>query len=185
MNHRGIRNIDRFNEARERDAKKRALLVDSAFWNIISIVKNHGGELTGRTKVEVLDILIRHGVFGASSKFPVRVSRHRKQEHHRNIMLAAPTEVPDGFQEWYAIVTEAIELLRSADAITTTGDNGAFVIRTTVQPEQSPLQAELERQFGRVVETPDPIDPDEHYNPRTRLNGRLLRSVDSVEQIAY
>lgn len=184
MNHRGIRNPDRYNAAQEKKATKRQQLVDSTFWNIITIVNDHDGELTARTKVEALDILIRNGVFGASSKFPIRVSRHRKQEHHQNILQAAPTEVPEGYQEWYAIVTEALDLLQSASTVTIAGAKGSYVIRTAIQPERSPLQADLEHQFG-LVKTPDPIDPDEHYSPLTRLSGHLLRSVDKVDRVAY
>jgi hypothetical protein len=185
MNHRGIRNLDRFNEAREKDAKKRELLVTSTYWNIIAIVNDHHGELEGRTKVEALDILIRHGVFGASSKFPIRVSRHRKQEHRQNIAMAAPTEVPDGYQGWYAIVTEALDQLETAAAVTIDNKEGSYRIRTTVPAETSALQRQLEQEFGHVVETPDPIDPDEVYNPLTRLDGRLLRTVGRKELIAY
>lgn len=185
MNHRGIRNLERYNEAREKEAKARRRLISTAVGNIVSIIHDHDGELTARNKVEALDILIRHGVFGASSKFPVRVSRHRKQEHHLNIAQAPPTEIPDAYQEWYAIVIEALDQLESAADVTIENSRASYVIRTAVPAEKSSLLRKLEMEFGHVVETPDPVDPDEIYHPLARLEGRHLQTVGREELIAY
>lgn len=180
-----IRNPKAYYAAQESNDQKRQNLVDEAFWNIISIIdERHGGNLTARTEVEVLDILIRFGVFGASSKFPLRVSRHRKNDHHWNLTQAAPTEIPEEFKDWYQLVIEALRLSQTAGNITINTTVDGIAIETTSPMKHPPLQAELERQYGQVIEVVD-INHDEDYNPFDRLDARLLRSVGEEEIRAY
>jgi hypothetical protein len=180
-----IRNPKRYHAAQEKDNQRRQNLVDAAFWNIISIIdESHDGKLSARTEVEALDILIRFGVFGASSKFPLRVSRHRKNDHHWNLSQAAPTEIPDEFKNWYQLVIEALRLSQTAGNITIESVDNRIVISTTSPRKKSPIQEELEYQYGQVVDIAD-TDHDHEYNPFDRLDARLLRSVGEDEIRAY
>lgn len=180
-----IRNPLRYYPAQEKRAARRQNLVDSAFWNIITIIdENHSGTLHARDEVEALDILIRFGVFGASSKFPLRVSRHRKAEHHHNLTQEAPTEIPEEFKWWYQLVIEALRLSESASNIVIKHDVGGLMISTNSPPKPSPLLQELERQYGGVIEAVD-VDHDEIYHPLARLDARLLTSLGKQEESAY
>lgn len=176
-----IHNPPKFQAAQEKKAAKRQNLVDAAFWNIITIIdENHAGALHARNEVEVLDILIRFGVFGASSKFPLRVSRHRKDEHHWNLDEAAPTEIPEEFKWWYKLVIEALRLSESAGNIVIKHVDGGLTISTNNPPKPSPLLEELERQYGAIG-----VDHDEIYHPFARLDARLLASLGKEEAKAY
>jgi hypothetical protein len=181
----GIRKPEKFFAARQKEEQKRQHLIKTVYENIVPIInEKHDGKLRARTDVEVLELLIRDGVFGASSKFPLRVARDRKVEHHKNISQLSPTEIPEEYRRWYALVLQGLNRCEQEGKITTEWESEGLVINTGHTPEQSDLLKDLEERFGKVVETPD-VDHDAKYHPLDHLNARLLNQVGRQEAMAY
>ena len=181
----GIRKPEKFFAAQQKVEQKRQHLIDTVYKNIVGIIDaKHDGKLHARTDIEVLEFLIRDGVFGASSKFPLRVSRDRKAEHHKNISQLPPTEIPEEYRRWYALVLEGLNRCEQEGKITIEWESEGLVISTGHTQEPSSILKDLEERFGKVVEEPD-VDHDAKYHPLDHLNARLLNRAGRQEALTY